>query len=92
MMKKTCCTLVEHRSGPSNQGDMECMDSISSYTLGSLLSALPVAGLSRQMSAPYHLRCVRSGVTYFLFGLQALNDGSELRKDFISLLVVLNLG
>jgi hypothetical protein len=43
------------------------------------------------MSAPLHSRCVRRGATYFLFGLQALNDGSELSKDLVGLLVVLNL-
>ena len=31
-------------------------------------------------------------MTYFLFGLQALNDGGELREDLVGLLVVLDLG
>lgn len=47
---------------------------------------------SKTNVSPYHLRCVRRGMTYFLFGLQALNDGGELREDLVGLLVVLDLG
>ena len=90
----TPCTAVQGRPRlSSSTGIIEApVGSVSLlYFLGSLLTALSVAGLTRQMSAPFHSWCVRRGATYFLFGLKALNDGSKLSEDLVGLLVVLNL-
>lgn len=44
------------------------------------------------MSAPSsQSSSIGRSVTYFLLGLQALDDGGELLKDLIGLLVVFNL-
>ena len=86
------CASIEHRSRPPKKAELSHVGSSYSLPLGGLLAALSVAGLAGQNVKPYHSRCVRGGMTYFLFGLQALNDGGELRKDFVGLLMVLNLG